>query len=181
MKSSRAMLLTAFMAVTVPAFASEADKVKQVEQTVAKTAEQLAQEAAALAKKAEDEAKGTTAPETNTTNTPPAPTTPTTETPKPGIMAQIGSVIAFPFVFAATHTNNATGWIANNTFNIPLKYIASFECLKDGRFAKQVNNNNIGRALVVLTAMGIAYKVYDSYQNNTQDDAGDDEQLFMEE
>src|SRR3990172_6704108 len=106
------------------------------------------------------------------------PATETAKVEKAGILA----TAALPFVFVIAQAKNVAGWTADKSFNIPLKYIASFDCLKDGRFAKHVNNNNIGRALVVLAAAGIAYKTYDMYYANADDvDADDNDAIFFEE
>ena len=104
-------------------------------------------------------------------------TPPATTITEPGTLSKIGGTIAAFLMLPVT--NKVTTWIAEYSFNIPLKYVASFEYLKDGRFAKHVNNNNIGGACVVVAAFVAGLKAYEVAYKNQQEDAGDDEDLFV--
>jgi hypothetical protein len=97
----------------------------------------------------------------------------------PGFISQVTNLATAPFVFAKDYTFSATDVIVNWAVNpLFLNQLKKISYLQGGSFQKYVDNNYLGRVMVLAAAAVAAYKAYEAY--NTQDvDA--DEDIFGDE
>lgn len=94
-------------------------------------------------------------------------------TDQPGMISKVTGFVKTPFVFA----DSAASWIADKSYlTTIIGKITGVSFLKD----RCVNNPElIGKSLVALTAVYVAYKLYQ--QLNDQNVDNDDDMIFVDE
>jgi hypothetical protein len=96
---------------------------------------------------------------------------------QPGMVSNVINFVTYPFVCAFNTADWAADWIANKSYlNALIGKITNTSLLQNTR----INNPQlIGKSLVAVTAMYLAYQAY--LQVNEQNSDNDDEIIFIDE
>lgn len=101
-------------------------------------------------------------------------------TPAPGFFSEVIKLAKAPFVFAADYTIDVTDLVVNWAVNpLFLNQLTKISYLQGGKFQDYVNNNYLGRTMVLVAAAYAAYQLQQAYNaqdvNADEDIFGDDE------
>lgn len=102
----------------------------------------------------------------------------TADAAQPGIISQAAGLVTAPFKFVFNTTDDGlAGWIANKSYlNDIIGKITGVSLLKDTCINKPAL---IGKSLVALAAVYVAYKAYQNL--NEQNVDNDDDMIFVDE